>query len=63
MQLDLSTFEEPALPLQKAAGFGRCRRTGQLQPISPPADPFKDLVEGRLAAVIESARFRVCLSP
>src|SRR5258707_12094089 len=40
----------------------RCRRAGQLQPISPPADPLKDLGEGRLAAVIESAGFRVCLS-
>jgi hypothetical protein len=46
-------------PAHKAALL---RRPGQLQPITPPAYPLKDLVEGRLAAVIESARFHVCLS-
>jgi hypothetical protein len=35
---------------------------GRLQAIGPSADPLKDLVEGRLATVIESARFRVGLS-
>jgi hypothetical protein len=50
--------------LRRAAVFAIAKpeRTSQLQPISPPADPFKDLVEGRLDAVVESARFRVCLS-